>query len=98
MHPRLNKKKFQQFMEFERGRIASLRIGRFSYHAIGSRVQPSSYTVIRVWKQWTDEHRITRNTGSARRRKVTSTRDDRHLHRMAVLQVVGSMLVYCQGQ
>ncbi|GFX31689.1 transposable element Tc1 transposase [Trichonephila clavipes] len=36
-----------------------------------------------VWKQWTDEHRATRNTGSGRR-KVTSARDDRHLLRMLV--------------
>ncbi|GFU57250.1 transposable element Tcb2 transposase [Trichonephila clavipes] len=37
---------------------------------------------MRVWKQWTDEHRTTRKTGSGRR-KVTSVRDDRHLLRMA---------------
>ncbi|GFW05256.1 hypothetical protein TNCV_3357751 [Trichonephila clavipes] len=38
---------------------------------------------MRVWKQWTDEHRTTRKTGSGRR-KVTSARDDRHLLRMVV--------------
>ncbi|GFV33239.1 transposable element Tcb1 transposase [Trichonephila clavipes] len=38
---------------------------------------------MRVWKQWTDEHRTTRKTGSGRR-KVTSARDDRHLLSMAV--------------
>ncbi|GFW80021.1 transposable element Tcb2 transposase [Trichonephila clavipes] len=38
---------------------------------------------MRVWKKWTDEHRITRKTGSGRR-KVTSSRDDGHLLRMAV--------------
>ncbi|GFV52440.1 hypothetical protein TNCV_2771871 [Trichonephila clavipes] len=32
---------------------------------------------MRVWKQWTDEHRTTRNT-------VTSARDDRHLLHMTV--------------
>ncbi|GFW35680.1 transposable element Tcb2 transposase [Trichonephila clavipes] len=35
---------------------------------------------MRVWKQWTDEHR---KTGSGRR-KVTSARNDRHLLRTAV--------------
>ncbi|GFU39773.1 transposable element Tcb2 transposase [Trichonephila clavipes] len=39
--------------------------------------------VMRVWKQWTDEHRTTRKTGRGRR-MVTSTRDDRHLLHMAV--------------
>ncbi|GFY36853.1 transposable element Tc1 transposase [Trichonephila clavipes] len=33
---------------------------------------------MRIWKQWTGEHRITRKPGNGRR-KVTSTRDDRHL-------------------
>ncbi|GFX47686.1 transposable element Tcb2 transposase [Trichonephila clavipes] len=38
---------------------------------------------MRVWKQWTDEHRITRNTDSGRR-NVTSACDDRHLLHMVV--------------
>ncbi|GFV06478.1 transposable element Tcb2 transposase [Trichonephila clavipes] len=38
---------------------------------------------MRVWKQWTNEHRTTRKTGSGKR-KVTSARDDQHLLRMAV--------------
>ncbi|GFV16972.1 uncharacterized protein TNCV_1768831 [Trichonephila clavipes] len=63
--------------------IIGLRGGGFSYRAIGARVQRNSSTVIRVWKQWTDEHGTTRKTGSGRR-KVTSARDDRHLLRMAV--------------
>ncbi|GFT99779.1 hypothetical protein TNCV_4692621 [Trichonephila clavipes] len=48
---------------------------------------------MRVWKQWTDEHRTTGNG----RRKVTSTRHDRHLLRMAVNHPAssGSPLVYC---
>ncbi|GFW12050.1 transposable element Tcb2 transposase [Trichonephila clavipes] len=38
---------------------------------------------MRVWKQWTDEHRTSRKTGSGRR-KVTSARDDRHMLSMEV--------------
>ncbi|GFX77965.1 transposable element Tc1 transposase [Trichonephila clavipes] len=53
MHPRRNKKKFQQLTEFERGMIIGLREGRFSYRAIGARVQWKSSTVMRVWKKWT---------------------------------------------
>ncbi|GFX61702.1 transposable element Tc1 transposase [Trichonephila clavipes] len=48
----------------------------------GARVLRNSSTVMRVWKQWTVEPRITRKTGSGRR-KVTSEDDDRHLFRMA---------------
>ncbi|GFS59924.1 uncharacterized protein TNCV_3957231 [Trichonephila clavipes] len=80
---RRNKEKFQQITEFERVKIVGLQEGGFSYHVIGARVQWSSSTVMRVWKQWTDEHRATRKTGSARR-KVTSARDDRHLLHVAV--------------
>ncbi|GFX77485.1 transposable element Tcb2 transposase [Trichonephila clavipes] len=38
---------------------------------------------MRVWEQWTNEHRTTGKTGSGRRR-VTSAHDDRHLLRMRV--------------
>ncbi|GFX82100.1 transposable element Tcb2 transposase [Trichonephila clavipes] len=38
---------------------------------------------MRVLKQWTEEHRTTRKTGSGRR-KMTLARDDRHLLRMTV--------------
>ncbi|GFX84585.1 uncharacterized protein TNCV_723931 [Trichonephila clavipes] len=65
--PRRNKEKFQDLMEFERERIIGIREGGFSYHAIGARVQRNSSTVMRVWKQLTDEHRTTQKTGSGRR-------------------------------
>ncbi|GFX51636.1 uncharacterized protein TNCV_5013391 [Trichonephila clavipes] len=77
------KEKFQQIKEFEWGKIIGLREREFSYRAIGARVQRNSSTVMQVWKQWTDEYRTTRNTGSGRR-KVTSTGDYRHLLRMVV--------------
>ncbi|GFX41022.1 uncharacterized protein TNCV_2217201 [Trichonephila clavipes] len=38
---------------------------------------------MRVWKQWTDEHRTTRKTARGRR-KLTSACDDRHLLCIAV--------------
>ncbi|GFW67291.1 hypothetical protein TNCV_3337921 [Trichonephila clavipes] len=69
MPPRRNKEKFQQLTEFERGRIICLREGEFSYHAIGARVQRNNSIVMRVGKQWTDEHRTTRKTGSERRKQ-----------------------------
>ncbi|GFX10397.1 uncharacterized protein TNCV_1867921 [Trichonephila clavipes] len=61
---RRKKEKFLQSTEFERGRIIGLREGRFSYHAIGARVQQNRSQVMRVGKQWTEEHRTTRKTGS----------------------------------
>ncbi|GFY02071.1 uncharacterized protein TNCV_5099321 [Trichonephila clavipes] len=73
MPPRQNKEKFQQRTEFERGGIMGLREGLFSYHAIGGRVHWNSSTVIRVWKQWIDEHQTTRRIGSGRWKAVGST-------------------------
>ncbi|GFU92511.1 transposable element Tc1 transposase [Trichonephila clavipes] len=83
MPPRRNKEKLQQLTEFERGRFIGLREGGFTYRAIGARVQWNGSTVMRVWKQWTEENRTTRKTGSGQR-NVMSVRDDRHLLRMAV--------------
>ncbi|GFU72656.1 transposable element Tc1 transposase [Trichonephila clavipes] len=54
-----------------------------SYRAIGARVHRNSSTVMRVGKQWTEEYRTTRKTGSGRR-KGTSAYDYGHLLRMAV--------------
>ncbi|GFV04498.1 transposable element Tcb2 transposase [Trichonephila clavipes] len=51
--------------------------------AIGVRVPRNSSTVMRVWKQWTNEHQTARKTDSGRR-KETSACDDRRLLRMAM--------------
>ncbi|GFS51396.1 uncharacterized protein TNCV_548751 [Trichonephila clavipes] len=83
MPPRRNKEKFLQLMEFKRGRIIGLREGAFFYHAVGTCVQRNSSTVMRVSKQWTDEHRTTRKTGSGPR-KVASAHDAGPLLRMSV--------------
>ncbi|GFV73744.1 transposable element Tc1 transposase [Trichonephila clavipes] len=83
MLTRRNKEKFQKLTEFKRSKIFYLREGGFSYRTIGPRIQRISSTVMRVSKQWTDEHRTTRKTCSGRW-KVTSARDDRHLLLMAV--------------
>ncbi|GFW06154.1 uncharacterized protein TNCV_36301 [Trichonephila clavipes] len=61
---RRNKEKFLQLTEFEQGITIGLREGGFSYRARGARAQRNISTVMRVWKQWTDEHRTTRKTGS----------------------------------
>ncbi|GFU70125.1 uncharacterized protein TNCV_5057191 [Trichonephila clavipes] len=89
MPPRRNKEKFLQLTEFERERIIGLREGGFSYHAIGTRLQRNSSTVMRIWKRWIDEHRTNRRTDSGRQ-KVTSERNDRHLLRMLVNECTAS--------
>ena len=83
MPPRRKKKKFQKFKKFKSMRIICLQEGEFFYRLIAAHMQRNSSTVMQVWKQWTDEHRTTRNTDNGRK-KVTSAREDRHLHRMAV--------------
>ena len=83
MPPRQKKEKFQKLKELEWERIIGLREGGFSYHEIAARLQRNSSTVMRVWKQWTDEYGTARKTGSGRC-KVTSADDNQHLLRMAV--------------
>ena len=59
-----------QFKEFERRRIIGQRKREFSYRATSARVKRNSSTVMRVQKQWIDEHRTTRKTGTGQE-KVT---------------------------
>ncbi|GFX75828.1 transposable element Tcb2 transposase [Trichonephila clavipes] len=74
--------KFEQISEFEQGRIVGLCEAGLSYRAVAARVQRNSSTIMRVSKQWTDEDRTARKSGSGPR-NVTSARDDRRLVRMA---------------
>ncbi|GFV20845.1 transposable element Tcb2 transposase [Trichonephila clavipes] len=74
--------KFEQISEFEWDKIVGLREAGLSYRAVAARVQRNSSTIMRVLKQWTDEGRTARKSGSGPR-NVTSTPDDRRLVRMA---------------
>ncbi|GFV02623.1 transposable element Tcb2 transposase [Trichonephila clavipes] len=67
--------KFEQISEFERGRIVDLREAGLSYRAVAARVQRNSSTIMRVSKQWTEEGRTARTSGSGLR-NVTSWRAD----------------------
>ncbi|GFX59050.1 transposable element Tc1 transposase [Trichonephila clavipes] len=73
--------KFEQISEFERGKIVGLREAGLSYRAVAARVQRNISTIMRVSKQWTDEGRTARKSGSGPR-NVTSAQDDRRLVRM----------------
>ncbi|GFT82472.1 transposable element Tcb2 transposase [Trichonephila clavipes] len=68
---------------FGLGALGKVKFQRTVFHcqSTGARVQRNSSTMMRVWKQWTNEHRTTRKTGNGRR-KMTSARDDRHFLRM----------------
>ncbi|XP_071042100.1 uncharacterized protein [Parasteatoda tepidariorum] len=78
---RRKRARFQQLTEFERGRIIDLREAGLSHRTVAARVQRNRSTVMRVWKQLTDECQTTRKSGSGPR-NVTSARNDRHLVRM----------------
>ncbi|GFX51518.1 transposable element Tc1 transposase [Trichonephila clavipes] len=75
--------KFQQITEFELERPFGFHEGGFFCRSMASHVQRNSSTVMRVWKQWTDEHRTTQKTGRGQW-SLTSACDDRHLVCMAV--------------
>ncbi|GFY04971.1 transposable element Tc1 transposase [Trichonephila clavipes] len=77
-----NGAKFEQISEFEWDKIVSLREAESSYRAVAARVQRNSSTIMRVSKQWTDEGRTARKSGSGPR-NVTSAPDDRRLVGMA---------------
>ncbi|GFU98540.1 transposable element Tc1 transposase [Trichonephila clavipes] len=70
--------KFEQISEFERGKIVGLREAGLSYRAVAARVQRNISTIMRVSKQWTDEGRTARKSGSGPQ-NVTSAPDDRRL-------------------
>ena len=78
---RRKRARFEQLTEFERGRIIDLREDGLLYRAVAALVQRYSSTVMRLWKQWTDECRTTRKPRSGPQ-NMTSTREDRHLVRM----------------
>ncbi|GFT90109.1 transposable element Tc1 transposase [Trichonephila clavipes] len=81
--------KFEQILDFERGRIVGLREAGLSYRAVATREQRNSSTIMRVSKQWTDEGRTARKSGSGPQ-NVTSARDDRCLVRMAQMDHTAS--------
>ncbi|GFV66471.1 transposable element Tcb2 transposase [Trichonephila clavipes] len=74
--------KFEQISEFVRGKIVGLREAGLSYRAVAARVLRNSSTIMRVSKQWTDEGRTARKSGSGPR-NVMSAPDDIRLVRMA---------------
>ncbi|GFX60989.1 transposable element Tc1 transposase [Trichonephila clavipes] len=66
--------KFEQISEFEQGRIVGLREAGLSYRAVAARVERNSSTIMRVSKQWTDEDRTARKSGSGPQKCDVSSR------------------------
>ena len=69
--------------DFDKGRIVAYRDCGLSYRDIAARVGRDPMTVSRIWNRWVQEGNTERRAGSQRPR-ITSSRDDRHLIRMAV--------------
>ena len=82
---------------YEWGRIIGLREGRFSYRTIVILVQKNNSTVMRVWKQWTDERRTTRKSCSGTWRQNATIDTCSAWRWMTVQHPPGSCskLVYC---
>ncbi|GFX88288.1 transposable element Tcb2 transposase [Trichonephila clavipes] len=89
--------KFEQISEFERGKIVGLREAGLSYGAVAARVQRNSSAIMRVSKQWTDEGRTARKSGSGPR-NVTSAPDDRRLQDNARPHVAKTVKSYLDSQ
>lgn len=83
--PRRRKRaSFEHVSEFDRGRIVAYRDCGLSFREIGDRVGRNQATVMRICNRWMQE-------GTTDRRdrlhppRCTTTRDDRHIVRMAVM-------------
>lgn len=92
MPRRRQREPYRHVSGFERGRMVGLREAGLSYRAIAVRTGHAATTVMRVWKQWTDEGRTQRRAGSGPRNRTTA-RDDRHLVRMAITDRTASSTV-----
>ena len=84
MPRRRNRASFEQVSEFDRGRIVAYRDCGLSFREIGDRVGRNQATVMRICNRWMQE-------GTTDRRdllsppRCTTTRDDRHIVHMAVM-------------
>ncbi|GBN73285.1 Transposable element Tc1 transposase [Araneus ventricosus] len=74
---------YQQFTEFEGGRVVGLRKGGFSFRDIVVRLGRNVSTMHDCWQQWSREGTASRRPGSGRPRGTTE-REDRRVRRMAV--------------
>ncbi|GBM96932.1 hypothetical protein AVEN_5335-1 [Araneus ventricosus] len=74
---------YQQFNEFERGRVVRLREGGYSFRDIAERLSRNVFTLHDCWQQCSREGTASRRPGSGRPRGTTE-REDRRVRRMAV--------------
>ncbi|GBM14934.1 hypothetical protein AVEN_77330-1 [Araneus ventricosus] len=78
---------YQQFTEFERGRVVGLRESGFSFRDIAERLGRNVSTVHDCWQQWSREGNVSRRPGSGR---GTTERENHRVRRMAVAHPTAS--------
>ena len=83
MPRRKQRSSFDQVSEFDRGRIVAYRDCGLSFREIGSRVGRNQTTVMRICDRWMQEGTTDRRVPS-HPPQCTTSRDDRHIVRMAV--------------
>ncbi|GFW14929.1 transposable element Tcb1 transposase [Trichonephila clavipes] len=74
---------FDQVSEFDRGRIVAYRDCGLPFREIGSRVGRNQTTVMRICDRWIQEGTTDRR-GRFNPPQCTTSREDRHIVRMAV--------------
>ncbi|GFV61902.1 transposable element Tcb2 transposase [Trichonephila clavipes] len=74
---------FQQTDHFTRGMVIGLRREGWSFHQIAADTNRDVSTVHRLWRRWLAQGNVARSRGPGAAR-VTSTREDRRIHRQAM--------------
>ncbi|GFV73903.1 HTH_Tnp_Tc3_2 domain-containing protein [Trichonephila clavipes] len=80
---------YEDVSDFEKGRIAEYRNCGLSYHSIAARIGQDPMTVRRVWNRSVQDGNTERRTGS-QRPPITSSREDRHVTRVALMDRVAT--------
>ncbi|GFV35977.1 HTH_Tnp_Tc3_2 domain-containing protein [Trichonephila clavipes] len=75
---------YQHVSDFDKGRIVAYRNCGLSYHSIAVHVGRDPMTVRIIWNRWVDDGNTERLAGS-QRPPITSSREDRHVTRMTLM-------------
>ncbi|GFV45735.1 HTH_Tnp_Tc3_2 domain-containing protein [Trichonephila clavipes] len=76
---------YQHVSDFDKGRIVAYRNGGLLYHSIGACVGQDPMTVTRIWNRWVQDDNTERRGGS-QRPPITSSREDIHVTRKALMK------------
>ncbi|GFU38429.1 HTH_Tnp_Tc3_2 domain-containing protein [Trichonephila clavipes] len=75
---------YQQVSDFDKGRTAAYGYCDLSYCSFAASVGQDSMTVCRILNRWVQDGNAERHAGS-QRSPITSSREDRHITRMALM-------------